>query len=43
MSVVIDVINYLTERAEINDTDEPAPAPQMDTETKKRDIFWDYV
>lgn len=42
MSVVIDVINYLTERAEISDADEPAP-PQTDTREKKRDTFWDYV
>ena len=42
MSVVIDVINYLTMRAEDNDADDPAPQ-QMNTETKKKDIFWDYV
>lgn len=42
MSVVIDVINYLTERAEINDVDDPEP-PQTVTGEKKRDTFWDYV
>lgn len=43
MSIVIDIINYLIERAE-NGT-EPAPDPQQSTQKKtgNRDVFWDYV
>lgn len=41
MSVVIDVINYLTERADLSAGDEPRE--QIDTGKRKRDSFWDYV
>lgn len=44
MSVVIDVINYLVERAE----GEQEPMPEQRTahdgaKTRVRDTFWDYV
>ena len=43
MSIVIDIINYLIERAERGTAPDPKPQQSTQKKTSNRDVFWDYV